>query len=77
MIKGGLLSGINLTHTCSGCSECGSTLDPGMIKTEGTRESGIIIGLGNIEISVLAWAKNAEEVNVQLNGFVFGPLVIL
>lgn len=76
-VQGGLLSMINLTHTCSGCDTCGSTLDPNAIKTENTRESGTILGLGNIEISVSAWANNAETITKKIRGVVFGPLVII
>ena len=76
-VKGGLFSEINLTHTCSGCSSCGTTLDPGAVKTENTREVGFIIGLGSIEISASAWANNAEIISKKVNGFVFGPLIII
>jgi rhodanese-related sulfurtransferase len=76
-VKGGLFSKINLTHTCAGCSVCGNTLDPGEIKTESTRESGLLLGIGTIEVNVSAWAKNAEEVKVQLNGIIIGLLVLI
>ena len=75
--NGGFFSGINLTHTCSGCSVCGTTLDPGDIKTENTRESGFIFGIGNIEASASTWANNAEIISKKANGFVFGPIVII
>ena len=74
-VNGGLLSGINLTHTCSGCSECENTLEPGAIKTESTRGAGLIFGLGPIEITISTEAKNAEEVSVTENGFVIGPYI--
>ncbi len=76
-VNGGFFSEINLTHTCSGCSVCESTLDPGAVKTENTRESGFIFGLGSIEISASAWANNAEIISKKANGFVFGPLLII
>jgi rhodanese-related sulfurtransferase len=76
-VHGGLLSGINLTHTCSGCDVCGSTLDPSAIKTENTRESGFILGFGTIEVSVSAWANNAEIITKKVSGVVFGPLIII
>ncbi|GAH02091.1 unnamed protein product, partial [marine sediment metagenome] len=76
-VRGGLFSEINLTHTCSGCSECGTTLDPGAVKTENTGEAGFIIGLGSIEVSASAWANNAEIISKKTNGFVFGPLIII
>ena len=74
-IKGGLFSEINLTHASSGSSVCGSTLDPDAVKTENTRESGFIFGLGSIEISASAWANNAEIISKKANGFILGPLV--
>lgn len=76
-VHGGFFSGINLTHSCSGCDICGTTLDPGAIKTENTKESGFILGVGNIEVSVSAWANNAEKINKKTNGFVFGPLIVI
>lgn len=76
-VHGGLFSLINLSHTCTGCDVCGTTLDPGDVKTENTRESGIIAGFGKIEITVSAWANNAEKINISLNGFIFGLILIL
>jgi rhodanese-related sulfurtransferase len=76
-VQGGFLSGINITHECSGCSACGTTLDPGNIKTEKTSESGFILGFGSIEISASAWANNAEKISKKASGFVFGPIVII
>lgn len=76
-IKGGLFSKINLTHICKGCADCGTTLEPGAIKTEGTRESGLIFGIGTVEITASAWATNADKVEVVTTGYVFGLFVIV
>lgn len=76
-VYGGLFSAINLTHVCTGCDVCGTTLEPGGIKTENTRESGIILGLGSIEVTISVWAKNAEKIVNKFNGFVFGPIIII
>jgi hypothetical protein len=56
---------------------CGTTLEPGMTKTESTREAGLLFGFGNIEIMVTASASNADEVSMTLSGFIFGPFVII
>lgn len=76
-VTGGILGMINLVHTCSGCNSCGTTLEPGAIKTESTRESGFIFGFGHIGITASAWADNANEVSVLLEGYVIGPFVII
>jgi len=76
-VEGGILGKIDLYHECSGCSQCGSTLDPGAIKTESTIGEGFIIGFGQIEIIVTASALNADEVTKTLNGFVIGPFIII
>lgn len=74
-VNGGLFSNINLTHSCSGCSKCGTTLDPGKIKTENTRESNFIFGFGKINITISADATNSNEIRINKTGFVFGPFV--
>ncbi|MFO8078277.1 MAG: hypothetical protein R6U21_06525 [Thermoplasmatota archaeon] len=76
-VNGGLFGNINIVHECTGCSACGSTLDPGMIKTENTLEAGILLGIGAIEITTSAGATNAEEVSMEKTGFVIGPLAII
>ena len=76
-VKGGLLNKIDIYHECSGCSSCGTTLDPGATKTESTSEVGIIFGFGPVEISVMADATNADQVTQTTNGFVFGLFVIV
>jgi hypothetical protein len=76
-VTGGTLNNININHECTGCSACGSTLDPGLIKSENTREAGILFGFGPIEISTSAGASNAETVSMKHTGFVFGPIAII
>ena len=76
-VTGGLFDNIELYHQCAGCDTCGTTLEPGMTKTESTREAGLLFGFGTIEILVTASASNADEVSVTLNGFIFGPFVII
>ena len=76
-VEGGILGKIDIYHECSGCSQCGSTLDPGAIKTESTLEEGYIIGFGQVEITVTASATNADEVTKTLNGLVIGPFIII
>jgi len=76
-VEGGILGKIDIYHECSGCSQCGTTLDPGAIKTESTLEEGFIIGFGQVEITVTASASNADEVTRTLNGLVIGPFIII
>ena len=76
-VEGGILGKIDIYHECSGCSQCGTTLDPGAIKTESTLEEGFIIGFGQVEITVTASASNADEVTMTLNGLVIGPFIII
>jgi rhodanese-related sulfurtransferase len=76
-VTGGIFNGINVEHTCSGCSSCGTTLEPDAIKTENSIEAGFILGIGNIDITASAWADNADEVSVSTTGFVIGPFIIL
>ena len=76
-VKGGFLGRIDVLQICSGCSSCGTTLDPGAIKTESTIEAGIIFGFGPITIAASAAAINAPEVTLEANGFVIGPVVII
>lgn len=76
-VKGGFLGKINLIHICSGCSSCGTTLDPGAIKTESTAEAGRILGFGPVDIRVSTQAVNAPEVVTITQGFVLGVFVII
>ena len=43
-VSGGLANKIDITHICSGCSVCGTSLAAGAIKTESTAEAGILFG---------------------------------
>jgi rhodanese-related sulfurtransferase len=76
-VTGGILSNINLTHTCSGCSNCGTSLESNAVKTENTRESGYVFGFGSIYITANTWARNAEMASVTKTGFIFGVLISL
>lgn len=76
-VNGGLFGTIDIHHECTGCSACGSTLGPDMIKTENTLEAGMLLGIGPIEITTSAGATNAEEVSMETTGFVIGPLAII
>ena len=76
-VEGGILGKTDIYHECSGCSQCGTTLDPDAIKTESTLEEGYIIGFGQVEIIVTASASNADEVTRTLNGLVIGPFIII
>jgi len=77
IVTGGLFNSINLSHTCEGCSVCGSILDAGAIKTESTREAGFLFGVGTITIHVTAHAKNADEVSTSVQATILGPFIIL
>jgi rhodanese-related sulfurtransferase len=74
-VKGGIFSRINLTHNCSGCIDCGTTLPPGEIKTENTGESGLLFGFGSIEITVSTWADNAEKITTTRQGTILGIFI--
>ena len=76
-VQGGIFNKIHIFHECSGCTNCGTTLEPGLIKTEKSREGGILVGFGNVEIIVNAGANNADIVTETLQGYVIGPLVIV
>jgi len=76
-VTGGALNKINVLHECSGCGSCGTTLEPGAIKTESTLESGMIFGFGPITIDISAGASNADTVTMTLSGFVIGVFVII
>ena len=76
-VEGGILGKIDIYHECIGCSQCGTTLDPGAIKTESTLEEGYIIGFGQVEITITTSASNADEVTRTLNGLVIGPFIII
>jgi hypothetical protein len=76
-VKGGLFNNINLIQTCSGCGNCGTTIPAGEIKSESTRESGLIFGFGRINIEVTAEASNADLVVENTEGFVLGPFILI
>ena len=76
-VYGGILNKIDIQHDCSGCSQCGTTLAAGSIKTENTLEAGFIIGFGNVEITITASATNANEVSKIFHGLVIGPFIII
>ena len=76
-ITGGLLGNIDILHECTGCSACGTTLEPGAIKSENSLEAAFLIGFGPIEIITSAGASNANEISAEKTGFAFGPLVII
>lgn len=76
-IKGGLLSGINVNHSCSGCDQCNSSINPGEQKTETSLEGGFIFGIGSIDILLSVSADNAETINLSKTGLVIGPIIII
>lgn len=76
-VKGGFLDKIDVYHECSGCSSCGTTLEPGAIKTESTIEAGLVLGIGPIEIDITAGASNADLITSSASGFVIGIFVII
>ena len=76
-VEGGILGKIDINHECVGCSQCGTTLEPGSMKIESTQEEGLIVGFGQVEIIVTASASNANEVTRTLNGLVIGPFIII
>lgn len=76
-ITGGFLGNIGIVHECTGCSACGTTLEPGAIKSENSLEAAFLIGFGPIEIATSAGATNANEISTVTTGFAFGPLVII
>jgi hypothetical protein len=76
-VKGGILNNINITQICTGCGGCGTTILPGKTKSESTRETGIILGFGKIDIIVTAEAENADLVTEEATGFVLGPFVLI
>jgi hypothetical protein len=77
LVTGGIFNKINVYHECSGCGSCGTTLEPGEIKTESTLESGIIFGFGPITVDVTADASNADMVTASAQGFVIGFFVLI
>jgi hypothetical protein len=76
-VQGGLFNNINIIQECSGCGDCNTTIDPGEIKIECTKEAGFILGLGFVTVNVSAEADNAVLVTKTANGLVLGPLVII
>ena len=77
LVTGGILGRINVYHECTGCASCGTTLEPGAIKTETTKEAGLILGIGPIDIELTAGATNAPAVTETASGFVIGMFVII
>ncbi|MEF8848938.1 MAG: hypothetical protein V5A68_07375, partial [Candidatus Thermoplasmatota archaeon] len=76
-IKGGIFSGINITHTCSGCEDCSNSLQPGEYKTESSLGGGVIFGFGQISMNFSVMADNAKTFSLKKKGFVIGPLVLV
>jgi hypothetical protein len=76
-ITGGIFGNIDLTHECTGCSACGTTLAPGSIKSENSLEAGLLLGFGSIQITTSAGASNADEVSMETSGSLLGLLVLL
>lgn len=76
-VKGGFLNKIDVFQDCSGCGNCGTTIPVGEIKFESTKESGNIIGFGQVDIIVTAEAENADLVTREATGFVLGPCIII
>jgi len=76
-ISGGLFNRIDLMHVCDGCSVCGSTLAPGAVKTESSREAGFLFGFGPITIKCTASAKNADLISMTKQATLIGPILIL
>lgn len=76
-ISGGILGNIDITHECAGCSVCGTTLDPGAVKSEDSREAGFLFGFGPIEVSVAAGASNADDISMDATGFALGLFSVI
>lgn len=76
-VEGGALGRINIEKVCTGCSDCGTTVDPGVIKKETTAEVQYIFGFGPLDIYVSADAANAPKVEDSATGFILGPFVII
>jgi len=76
-VTGGILGRINITKTCTGCSNCGPDIAAGTTRTESTKETGTIFGFGSIDILVTAKAENAPKVSTTKTGFVLGFFVIV
>jgi len=73
-VVGGFFSFINFTSSCINCE---NSLEPGVIKTEGSSKDGYIFGFGPIEITVSAWAKNAGIVTIKQEAFIFGLIIVI
>ena len=73
-VVGGFFSGIDFTSTCINCK---NPLEPNATKTESTSKDGYIFGFGPIEITVSAWAKNADKTTRQQKGFIIGLLIFI
>lgn len=74
-VSGGILNRINVSKTCSGCGSCNTTIAPNASKTECTDK--FIFGLGNINITVIAEAENAEKVTSTKNGLIVGFIILV
>jgi rhodanese-related sulfurtransferase len=73
-VVGGLFSMIDFTSSCRNCE---NPLAPNATKTESTSKDGYIFGFGSIQITVSAWAKNADKITIKQEGFVFGLLILI
>ena len=73
-VVGGFFSSINFT---SSCIDCENSLELYATKTESTSKDGYIFGFGPIEITVSAWAHNADKVTVKQEGFIFGLIIFI
>ena len=73
-INGGIFGNIDVIKECSGCSSCGTTLAPGAIKSESTLEAKFLIGLGSVDITVVTYASNADEVSESITVILVIPI---
>jgi len=70
LIKGGFFNKINVED-----SEIISVIESGEIYTFNTNEE--IFGVGKIDITISAYADNADMVIKELTGFILGPIIIV
>lgn len=73
-IVGGFFSAIDFT---SSCLNCPIPLAPNATTTESTRKDGLILGFGQIEITVSAWANNVDKITMKQEGYILGILIII
>jgi len=76
-VKGGIFSYINLSYQLSQSNPSDLSLEPDNTMTLSTRLSGFLFGIGDLEITISAWAKNAAIVEKQLTGRIIGPFILL